>query len=219
MDKRFINIGQNKYPFINNGVIIGSWEEVKNLPTSAITKRDDDTSVLNGLIIRGYEMAFGKINENKELYDRNSFDKFINSYFVEKKLNLPIDIQHAGEENPEWLAGRVIYAETNTQGLYIIAYIPSSYEHYTMIGNLLREGILQGFSKCGYATDYESKYNEDGSFSHLFIKEFQLLSMSLVATPANGIPFEKLQEIKNNLVYVNIDKSENKQKPFNLLDL
>ena len=41
------------------------------------------------------------------------------------------------------------------------------------------------------------------------IKEFKLLKMSLVTTPSNGIPFEHLQETKQNaLVFKNTTLKE-----------
>ena len=72
-----------------------------------------------------------------------------------------------------------------------------------MVLNLLREGILQGFSKMGYATDWQYVWTDDGDFDYELIKEFKLLRMSLVSTPANGIPFEKLQETKRNALAFN----------------
>lgn len=197
MKKEFLTIGGVDYPVIRNAVKIGDWEEVKDIPVSAISKRDEDTALLDGLIIRGYEMEWDKTNENYERYDRDAFDKFLQEYFVDRGFNLPVDIEHCGL--PEWLAGRIIYAEINTRGFYYVAYIPRTYMHYDMVLYLLREGILQGFSKMGYATDWDWVRNrETGEFEYELIKEFKLLRMSLVSTPANGIPFEKLQETKQN---------------------
>lgn len=202
MKREFLNIGGRECPVIRNAVKIGNWEEVKAIPVSTITKRDEDTALLDGLIIKGYEMEWDKTNENYERYEKTAFDKFIQEYFVERGFNLPVDIQHY--ESPEWLAGRIIYAEINTRGFYYVAYVPRSYIHYDMVLNLLREGILQGFSKMGYATDWEYRWTENGEFDYELIRELKLLSVSLVTTPANGIPFERLQETKQNaLVFKN----------------
>ena len=218
MKKEFLTIGGKDYPVIRNAVKIGNWEEVKAIPVSTITKRDEDTALLDGLIVKGYEMEWDKTNENYERYEKTAFDKFILEYFVERGLNLTVDIQHY--DWIEALAGRVIYAEINTRGMYYVAYIPRTYVHYEIVLNLLKEGILQGFSKMGYATDWKYVYNkETNEFEYELIREFKLLSMSLVTTPANGIPFEKLQEIKRNgLVFRNIEK-EQTQKPLELADL
>lgn len=205
MKKEFLNVGGREFPIIRNAVKIGDWKEVKSIPVSTITKRDTDTSLLDGLIIKGYEMEWGKTNENGERYEKEAFDKFIQEYFVDKGFNLPSDIEHAGDYNPEWIAGRVIYAEINSRGFYYVVYIPRTYMHYETVLNLLKEGILQGFSKMGYATDWKYVWNEEtGDLEYELIKEFKLLKVSLVTTPANGIPFERLQETKQNaLVFKN----------------
>lgn len=205
MKKEFLNIGGREFPIIRNAVKIGDWEEVKSIPVSTITKRDTDTALLDGLIVKGYEMEWDKTNENFERYEKEAFDKFIQEYFVDKGFNLPSDIEHAGDYNPEWIAGRVIYAEINSRGFYYVVYIPRTYMHYETVLNLLKEGILQGFSKMGYATDWKYVWNkETGEFEYELIKEFKLLKVSLVTTPANGIPFERLQETKQNaLVFKN----------------
>lgn len=208
MKKEFLNIGGKDCPVIRNAVKIGDWEEVKAIPVSTITKRDTDTALLDGLIVKGYEMEWDKTNENYERYERTAFDKFIQEYFVDRGFNLTVDIQHY--DWIEALAGRVIYAEINSRGFYYVAYVPRTYVHYEIVLNLLREGILQGFSKMGYATDWEWIRNkETGDFEYELIREFKLLTMSLVTTPANGIPFERLQETKQNaLVFKNTTLKE-----------
>ena len=213
MKKEFLNIGGREFPIIRNAVKIGDWKEVKAIPVSTITKRDTDTALLDGLIVKGYEMEWDKTNENYERYEKTAFDKFILEYFVDRGLNLTVDIQHY--DWLEALAGRVIYAEINTRGMYYVAYIPRTYVHYEIVLNLLREGILQGFSKMGYATDWKWVYNEEtGEFEYELIKEFKLLSMSLVTTPANGIPFERLQETKqNSLVFKNTTMKDTDATP------
>lgn len=218
-EKAYIKVNGQEFPLLCNAVTIGDWEDVKGIPTSQLTKRDEDTALLDGLIIRGYEMEWDKTNENYERYAKDAFDKFINDYFIDRGFNLVVDIEHAGLD-PQWLAGRVIYAEINSRGMYYIVYIPRTYVHFDMVRNLLQEGILQGFSKMGYATDWEDVWDKQtGEFMYQLIKEFKLLAMSLVSAPANGMQFEKLQEVKRNgLVFRNIEK-EQKQKPLELADL
>lgn len=219
MEREFLKIQGRECPTVRDGVLVGDWKEVQGVPTSTVTKRDEDTATLDGLLIKGYEMKFGAPNENGEVYESGAFDTFINDYFVGKGLNMPVDIEHAGESNPEWLAGRVIYAESNSVGFYFVAYIPRTYVHYDMVLNMLREGILQGFSKFGYATEWEYKYNADGTYSHMLIREFQMLAVSLVTTPANGIGFEKVAEVKNSLVFRKIEDKPKNENLFNMLDL
>ena len=218
-ERAYIKVNGQEFPLLCNEVKIGNWEEVKGIPTSQLTRRDEDTALLDGLIIRGYEMEWDKTNENYERYEKTAFDKFIKDYFIDRGFNLVVDVEHAGFD-PQWLAGRVIYAEINSRGMYYIVYIPRTYVHFDMVRNLLQEGILQGFSKMGYATDWENVYNKQtGEYLFELIKEFKLLAMSLVSAPANGMPFEKLQEVKRNgLVFRNIEK-EQTQKPLELADL
>ena len=184
---------------IQDSVLLGSWEDVSSLPLSTITKNDNDTEKLDGLILKGYETKFNTVNENLEEYSPTALDSFIQSYFIDHKLNMVLDIQH--RDDLDYLAGRILYIEVNTVGYYIVAYIPRTYIHYEQVKNLIQEGILQGFSKMGFATDYEDIYNSDGTWSHCVIKEMQLMSISLVTMPANPIPFEKVQEIKNRLTF------------------
>lgn len=187
---------------IENSVPFGSWEEVENIPLSAVTKNDKDTERLNGLVIRGYEMKFDVVNENGEKYEKGAFDKFIKRYFVDNRLNMPVDVQHC--QNWDCLAGRVLLIEVNTVGFYVVAYIPRTYVHYEHIKNLIKEGILQGFSKMGWATDYEFMYKRGGEYDYTLIKEMDILSVSLVATPANRLAFEKIGEtVANALRYNN----------------
>lgn len=218
-ERAYIKVNGQEFPLLCNAVTIGDWEDVKGIPTSQLTKRDEDTALLDGLIIRGYEMEWDKTNENYERYEKTAFDKFIKDYFIDRGFNLVVDVEHAGFD-PQWLAGRVIYAEINSRGMYYIVYIPRTYVHFDMVRNLLQEGILQGFSKMGYATEWENVYNKQtGEFLYELIKEFKLLAMSLVSAPANGMQFEKLQEVKRNgLVFRNIEK-EQTQKPLELADL
>ena len=88
-----------------------------------------------------------------------------------------------------------MYIESNEVGFYFVAYIPRTFKNYAVLRDLLRNGIIQGFSKMGWATDYEYKYKKDGSFDYMLIKRMEIIAMSLVAVPANAIGFEKVSEI------------------------
>lgn len=194
---------------INDAVKLGTWEEVEGVALSTITKNDKDTEKLNGLVIRGYEMKWGQANQNGEKYEKGAFDKFIQSYFVENKLNMPVDIQHM--QDIRHLAGRVLLIEVNSVGFYFVVYIPRTYMYYEAVKNLIKEGILQGFSKMGWATDYEFMYNKNGQYDYTLIKEMEILSVSLVTTPANSLPFEKIGEVvKDSTTFKNkIKEKEN----------
>ena len=190
---------------VRDAVLLGSWEEVTALDSQKLNA-DLAPETLNGLILKGYEMKWGVTNENGEQYDKNAFDKFIQEYFIDRKLNMPVDINHEGWSN--WLAycGRVLYIETNSVGFYFVVYVPSTFRYYEDLKNMLQAGIIQGFSKEGFATEWEWHYKDDGSFDYELIKEIAVVSVSLVCTPANGIAFERMEEIKNALVFKNKTK-------------
>lgn len=201
---------------IRDTVLIGDWQDVQGLPLSTITKRADDTETLDGLVVKGYEMKWGTTNENGERYEQGCFDDFISRYYVANGLNVPVDVQH--DERPEWLVGRVLYIETNTVGFYVVAYIPRTEQMFDAVKSKLQNGLLQGFSKCGLVEDSEYRYKKDGSFDYELIKKISLLAVSLVSTPANGVPFEDVAETrKNRLEYVNKTKRTKEDGAMNKL--
>ena len=196
---------------VQDGILIGDWEEVTAMPLSSITKKDTDTATIEGLIIKGYETKFNITNENGERYDPACLDDFIKDYYEANGFNLPVDVCHG--ENVDDLVGRVIYLEVNSVGFYFVAYIPKSVARYNQVKSLLKEGIIQGFSKYGYATEYEYRYKDNGEFDYELIKKLNLLSVSLVATPANHVPFEAVGEtVSDRLAYRNRITEESKMK-------
>lgn len=196
---------------VNDAVLIGDWEEVSNVPLSRVTKRDADTQSLDGLIIKGYETKFGVTNANGERYAPTCLDKFVKEYFIDHKLNMVVDVQHGCGIDDQ--IGRVVYLEVNTVGFYFVAYVPRHVARYEQIKNLLQDGILQGFSKCGWATEYEWHYKENGEFDFVEFTEFALMSVSLVTMPANRIGFENVGEhVTNRLEYKNLAEQANKKK-------
>lgn len=203
---------QNKKRLVRDGVLLGDWQEVSGIPLSSVTKKDTDTATLDGLIIKGYETKFNVTNENGERYAPNCLDKFVQQYFVDHELNMVVDLQHGWDIDSQ--IGRVIYLEVNSVGFYFVAYVPRSVARYEQVKALLREGILQGFSKMGWATDYEYRYTRDGEFDYFEINEFALCSVSLVTMPANAIPFEAIGEpIRDGLQFVNRLTDEEQPKP------
>lgn len=192
---------------IQDTTLIGSWEEVTGLELSSITKKDTDTARLDGLVIKGYETKFGVTNENGERYEPGCIDEFVQRYFIDHKLNMVVDIQHGWGIDDK--VGRVIYLETNTVGFYFVAYVPRTVARYEQIRTLLQEGILQGFSKCGYATDFDW-VTEKGGEEYFLIRKMNIVSVSLVTSPANPIPFDSVGEIRNRLEYRNTIKPKKK---------
>lgn len=186
--------------YVRNDVLIGDWEEVQGLDTQTI-KADLPVDSLTGLLIRGYEMKFedGK-NQNMEVYDRNAYDEFIQSYFVERGLNMPVDIEHQGGYDWRNICGRVLYCEVNTVGLYFVIYVPRTYADYDRLLWGLKNGIIQGFSKEGFVSweDDDFVFDADGNFDYEYIRKISIVRVSLVTTPANGLPFERMQETRQN---------------------
>lgn len=203
---------KEKVKILNTTLIGGNWEEVTDIELSKFTKKDTDTQRLNGLIIKGYETKFNQTNENGERYETGCLDNFVQSYFIDHNLNMVVDVQHSTD--PDWQVGRVIWLETNTVGFYFVAYIPKALPRYEQIKTMLEEGILQGFSKCGWATDYEYRYKENGDFDYMLVKEMSILSVSLVTSPANAVTFESMGEtIQNRLNYRNtVNEAKPKRK-------
>lgn len=196
----------------SNSVLIGDWKEINKLPMSKITGNDQDAEILDGLIVKGYEMKFAEgTNTNGERYEKDAIDKFIQEYFVDKQLNMPVDIEHDGR--PEWLAGRVVYIEANSVGFYYVAYIPKTYMHYEHVKNLLANKVLQGFSKCGWATDWSWEKDATTGEEYELVKEIMIVRMSIVSTPANGVSFEKVQEIQNATRFNRVDDPEPEPEP------
>ena len=193
---------------IHEAVLLGDWEEVQALDAQTLNK-DLAPERLNGLILKGYEMKWDKTNENGERYEKTAFDDFVQRYFVDGKLNMPVDINHEGYNNWHAYCGRVLYIEVNSVGFYFVVYVPRSFEGYEELKWRLENGIIQGFSKEGWATDWQPMWNEDGSFNYELIKKMDILSVSLVCTPANGIAFERMQEIKNALLFKNKTQKDN----------
>ena len=186
---------------VRDSVLIGEWKDVQDLPLSSITKRADDKEKLDGLIIKGYEMKWGKTNENGERYAQGAFDDFIKDYYIANGLNVVLDVQHS--EDPYWLCGRLLYIETNTVGFYLVAYIPRTERAFEDVKSKLQNGLLQGFSKYGFVDDGHYVFKDNGKVDYFQIDKIRLFAASLVSTPANGVPFEGVGEVKNRLEYVN----------------
>lgn len=186
---------------------INDFKEVEKLELSKITRNEGDKELLTGLIISGFEMKFGKINENSEMFESTCIDDYMQNYFVKNKLNVPVTLLHNGDLNH--LVGRVLVVETSTTGFYFTIYIPRGVTGYDDIKLKIKEGILQGFSKEGWADEYEVKYTKDGAFDYVLIKKLIFASLSIVSTPANSLRFDKIGETAN---IINSTKFVNKHK-------
>ena len=180
---------------VRNSVMLGEWKEVQAIPTEEVRKWTNEPEKLHGLIFKGYEMKWGKINTNGEMYDENAFDKFIEEYFVGKGFNMPVSIEHS--QDPEWIAGRVLYIERNSVGFYFVVYIPDTYKNYAQVKWMAEEGLLQGLSKEGFYMNADWEFDEEQNEWYIQIHELMMSRVSLVCTPANGVKFEAMRETKN----------------------
>lgn len=178
-------------------VALGSYEEVDGLALERITKDPADANKrLNGMLIYGYETKFADgTNTNAERYSKDCLDKFFAEYYTKKRLNMPLTIQHGNRI--EDLAGRVITIEINSVGFYFVCYIPKALPNYETIKALIKEGVLQGLSKEGWATKGHWETDNKGVYQYYLVEEMEMTAVSLVTTPANGNPLEKAAEIKN----------------------
>lgn len=192
---------------------INDFKEVDNLQLSTITRNEGDKEILTGLIISGYEMKFGKVNENREMFEPTCIDDYMQDYFVKNKLNVPVTILH--ERDLVHTVGRVLVVETSKSGFYFVVYIPKGVAGYDDIKLKLKEGILQGFSKEGWADEFEVKYTKDGNFDYILIKKLIFAVLSIVATPANRMRFDKLGETAN---IINSTKFINNNTPASKAD-
>lgn len=188
-----------------DAVKLGNWAEVEKLQT----ENEPAADKLDGLIIKGYETKFGKTNENGERYDKSCLDEFIQEYYIKNKLNIPVTIQHYNDIRH--LCGRVLLVEVNSVGFYFVVYVPRTYRYYADVLNNVREGILQGLSKEGYVSweDFIPHRDKNDDIEYWEIRKFRLTAMSIVATPANGVPFEKVQQIKNTVQFHKADYNTN----------
>ena len=200
MDELFKQVNE-RLPLVDV-VKIGKYEEVEDYDLVTITKSEEDKNQkLNGLLIYGYETKFADgTNENGERFSKDALDSFIESYYVKRKLNMPLTCMHGYKREDQ--IGRVLIVEVNSVGFYFVCYIPKGIEGYDDIKLKIQEGILQGLSKEGWSTKGKMFYTKDGSFDYYLVEEMEILAVSMVTTPANGNPLEKAKEIKNGLQFI-----------------
>lgn len=189
---------------IRNSVMLGEWSDVKDIPAENLKKWTNDPDKLHGLIFKGYEMKWGAVNTNGEMYDEQAFDKFIEDYFVQKGFNMPVTIEHSYD--PQWVAGRVLYIERNSVGFYFVVYIPDTYKNYEQVKWMAEEGLLQGLSKEGFYVDCDWEQDDKGEW-YVQVHELIMSRVSLVCTPANGVKFESMKETKNAVRFTKKEKS------------
>lgn len=184
---------------LSDVVALGSYEEVEGLELETLTRNEADRGQrLSGLIIRGYETRFADgTNTNGERYTKECLDRFFADYYKKRGLNMPLTLMHGDKWQDA--CGRVLTIEINSVGFYFVCYIPKSIPEYEGIKARVKEGILQGLSKEGWATKGRVVRDKNGDFAYYLVEEMEMIAVSLVTTPANGNALERVQEIKNTL--------------------
>lgn len=132
-----------------------------------------------GFEVTGMVTDFKTANQNGQKFERNSYDRFVKEYFEANELNIPIDLMHI--RDAFHLAGVAKKFTKKDGGVQVVAFIPKGVYFYNMIKILLENGVLQGFSNYGYINDYDY----DRANNEIIVKDFQLISISLVDVPSD----------------------------------
>lgn len=140
---------------------------------------DTDGSEI-GIEVKGLLTTFGQENANGQTFEKKSYDECINNYFEANELNIPIDLMHV--RDMQHLAGVARKFVKKANGVEITAFIPKGVYFYGLIKTLLENGVLQGFSNYGCIMDWDW----DNMANSLIVKEFFLISASLVDVPSDS---------------------------------
>lgn len=133
-----------------------------------------------GIEVSGVLTTFDVPNENGTEFTRESYDKFVDDYFIAHSVNVPLVLYH-NDTDPRTVAGIVKSMKKTDSGVEIVGWIPRTAYYYNLIKSQISEGILQGFSNAGSLRDYE--WDEENNA--LKVTDFALLHASLVTTPAD----------------------------------
>ena len=133
-----------------------------------------------GIEVYGTLTTFDVPNENGTEFTRESYDKFVDDYFIAHSINVPLVLYH-NDTDIRNVAGIVKSMTKTDSGVEMVGWIPRSAYYYNLIKAQISEGILQGFSNAGGVRDWE--WDEENDV--LKVTDFALLHASLVATPAD----------------------------------
>lgn len=133
-----------------------------------------------GFELSGMLTAFNVANENGGVFHSDSYDKFVDEYFVRNSLNVPLCLLH-NDTDIRNLAGYVKTMTKTESGVEMTAFVPRAAYYYNLIKAYVEAGILQGFSNAGGVTEgwYDKETNE------LHITGFALQHVALVCEPAD----------------------------------
>ena len=133
-----------------------------------------------GIEVSGVLTTFDVPNENGTEFTKESYDKFVDEYFIAHSVNVPLVLYH-NDTDPRTVAGIVKKLTKTKEGVELVGWIPRTAYYYNLIKAQIAEGILQGFSNAGGMRDYE--WDEENNA--IKVTDFALLHASLVATPAD----------------------------------
>lgn len=167
----------------------------------------DATGKEIGIEVSGTLTTFDVRNENGGVFRKESYDKFVDDYFLANSLNVPLCLYH-NDWDIRMVCGVVKSMTKTDSGVDMVGYIPSTAYFYNLIKAQIDNGILQGFSNAGGIMKAKWEEDEETGEVTLDIKEFALIHAALVATPAdtgatlrtvNTIfrGFEKQQDVKS----------------------
>ena len=171
-----------------------------------------------GIEVSGVLTTFDVPNENGTEFTRESYDKFVDEYFIAHSVNVPLVLYH-NDTDPRTVAGIVKKLTKTKDGVELVGWIPRTAYYYNLIKAQISEGILQGFSNYGGMRDWE--WDEENNV--IKVTDFALLNASLVATPADTGAWLETQNTIFNGFESPIDNEVNPKnepenpKPFELI--
>lgn len=144
-----------------------------------------------GIEVGGLLTTFDVRNENGGNFKRDSYDKFVDDYFIKNSLNVPLCLYH-NDWDIRMVCGVVKSLTKTEEGVEMVGFIPKTAYFYNLIKAQIDAGILQGFSNAGGIT--EAEY--DPETDTLNITDFALMHAALVAQPADtGAKFKAVNTI------------------------
>lgn len=144
----------------------------------------DATGKEIGIEVSGTLTTFDVRNENGGVFRKESYDKFVDDYFLANSLNVPLCLYH-NDWDIRMVCGVVKSMTKTDSGVDMVGYIPSTAYFYNLIKAQIDNGILQGFSNAGGIMKAKWEEDEETGEVTLDIKEFALIHAALVATPAD----------------------------------
>lgn len=172
-------------------------KEIKNtvIFDSEYTESDGDLQLTAKL------KSWDSANLNGEAYKADSYDEFINDYYVKNGYEIPFTVQHG--VRVEDIIGKVIKIDKKDDGLYVTCTILKNLPNFERVKTLIDAKILRGVSDEGFAEGY---WSDSERVYH--VEKACILAVSLVTTPAE--PQAKTSVKTKNLIASGFGKGINK---------